>query len=108
MLPKKYRVPKESLIRLSQAGRRFPSEFFTLTINRNDTKISRFAVRVGVAVHKRAVVRNHIKRIFLESMRTILPTLKNSVDILCSIKRVPPETKKRVYEILTRELTKNL
>jgi ribonuclease P protein component len=109
MLPKKYRIPKIDLIRVSHAGKRFPSENFTLTLLRNDLRVSRFAVRISVAVHKRAVIRNRIKRLYHESMRTILPTLTNPVDILCSVKRVPTiDTKKQITELLTIELKKIL
>lgn len=109
MLPKKYRISKTALTRVSQGGKRFPSDMFTLTILRNEDPVSRFSIRIGTAVHKRAVVRNKVKRLFHESMRSILPTLKNNVDILCSIKQASPtETLGHVTHELQKELKKIL
>lgn len=107
MLPKKYRIPKNGVIHVAREGKRFSYPHFTLTIARNSENVSRFAVRIGVAIHKRAVVRNHMKRLYHESMADILPTLPHPVDILCSIKHAQiTETLDHITTNLSQALEK--
>ena len=77
--------------------------------NRKDSENSRFGFIVSTKISKKAIVRNRIKRVMAEIVRSSLNKLKNGYDVVFLIK--PSVTKidresleKETYEVITKNL----
>jgi ribonuclease P protein component len=73
MLKKQHRLAKtEDVKNTVRAGRSFFNPLFTVKVNRRGGVLPRFTVVVSTKVSKKAVVRNRIKRVLREEIRTRL------------------------------------
>jgi ribonuclease P protein component len=82
MLKKANRLAKDRDIQKTFArGRAFFSPFFSVKFLPGGTNV-RFTVVVSTKVSKRAVVRNRLKRLVREYLRTHLPDFKNGDHVL--------------------------
>lgn len=115
MLPHTNRLPSFSIREVMRRGRRIVGNGFTIILDYrlpssqldgsgNDTNC-RFAFVVSTKVHKRAVVRNHIRRVLSESVRHLLCTLPSSIDCvilgskgLVGLSQVEVQT--RIFDVL--------
>jgi len=88
MLPKANRLKQDRDFKvLLQAGRRLNSQGLTVRWVTTRQPVSRFAFVVANHVAKRAVVRNKLKRRLREIIRSFLPHLTGSYDILLAAKK---------------------
>ena len=79
MLPKDYRLKKRSAFAATyRTGKTLHEGGMTLFIGKrgNDTSVTKFGFVVSKKVHKRAVIRNRIKRQMRESVRLLLKSNK--------------------------------
>ncbi len=94
MLPKKYRLPLRSeLKRLQKEGKLFQGEFFSLLVALQPQKEnfkfqnSRFGFIISHKIHKKAVRRNHARRLLVAVLLGFLPQLKSGFDVVFLAKK---------------------
>ncbi|MEK7463240.1 MAG: ribonuclease P protein component [Patescibacteria group bacterium] len=81
MLAKKYRLPIQSV--LNKSGRTFRGRSFLIKAFSNQADFNRFGVVISKKVDKRAVKRNWIKRIVLDTAKKfVVAENKNKFDVL--------------------------
>ena len=81
MLAKKYRLPIQSV--LNKSGRTFSGRSFLIKAFSNQADFNRFGVVISKKVDKRAVKRNWIKRIVLDTAKKfVVAENKNKFDVL--------------------------
>ena len=82
MLPKQHRLPlRTDLIEVKEKGRLFQGKLFSLLVAKRETPHpSRFAFIISTKVHKKAVKRNHARRLLSEAIRELLPQMKSGFD----------------------------
>ena len=84
MLAKRYRLPIQSV--LNKSGRTFRGRSFLIKSFLNQLDFNRFGVVVSKKIDKRAVKRNLIKRIVLDSAKKfVLGESENKSDVLIII-----------------------
>ncbi|MBU2632256.1 ribonuclease P protein component [Patescibacteria group bacterium] len=83
MLAKKFRLPKET--RFDNFS--FSQPFFFLKIAKNKEKNSRFGVIVSKKVDKRAVVRNRLRRAFINCIDSQIIEIKTGYDTLFIVRK---------------------
>lgn len=83
MLPKKYRLVKESdFERVYKKGSSFAEKFVICRVLNNELGWPRFGFVVGIKISKKAVARNRLRRQFQEMARLAIPEIKSGVDIV--------------------------
>lgn len=88
MLSKKNRLPLRSeLQRIKKEGEIFHFSFFSLLIAKNGDGLNRFGFIVSKKIHKKAVIRNRIKRLLREATQSQLAKMKPGFDVVFLIKR---------------------
>lgn len=80
MLPKLNRLPAPEIRLVMRNGKKIHNPNLQLIYRPNALPVSRFAVIISTKVDKRATMRNRIKRLIHEALRSIFPTLTPSVD----------------------------
>ncbi len=104
MLKKDYRLRKsEDIERAVKRGYSVFGENLGVKFCANRLPLSRFAVVVGVKVHKRAVKRNAVKRRLREIIRLNLKMIKPGFDVVVLTK---PSCVGRAYQELQKEILK--
>lgn len=108
MLPQNYRITKKKdFENIFQEGKTIRGSFYFAKIKTTTLPFPRFAFVVPVKLEKKAVKRNRIRRVFREAVRSLLPLVKEKVDIIFVIK--PKEeltfekTQREVKEFLEKE-----
>lgn len=88
MLASKYRLKKKvNFARCEIDGLLTQSKFFGVEIyNRKDNENSRFGFIISTKISKKAVIRNKIKRIISDVIRTKLSIIKEGLDVIFLIK----------------------
>ena len=75
--------------KVKEEGSLFQSESFAIAIlSRKDKEPSRFGFVISNKISKRANIRNKIKRILREAVKTSLPELKSGFDVIFLVKKV--------------------
>jgi ribonuclease P protein component len=75
--------------KVKEEGSLFQSESFAIAILlRKDEEPSRFGFVISNKISKRANIRNKIKRILREAVKTSLPELKSGFDVIFLVKKV--------------------
>lgn len=89
MLPKENRLPlRREFLRVKERGRLIPGKFFSLIVaSRKDSHPSRFAFIISKKIHKKATRRNRIRRLLVESIRSLLPKIKSGQDCVFLVKK---------------------
>lgn len=84
MLAKKYRLNDARIFKKVEAsGTIFQSRDFGIAyINRSDDNPSRFAFIISNKVAHDAVDRNTVRRYMSETVRTMIPDIKNGLDVV--------------------------
>lgn len=83
MLDRNYKLKKETdFKKVFQKGKFKRKEFLKIKFLKNNLKISRFALVIGLKVSKKAVKRNKIKRQIEEILRLNLEKIKKGFDII--------------------------
>lgn len=72
MLSTKFRIPKDTILRVIKTGRRSSNNYFDIRSLLKDEENPRFTFVVSVKIDKRATVRNTIKRKFRSAIYEIL------------------------------------
>ncbi|MCJ7829595.1 ribonuclease P protein component [Patescibacteria group bacterium] len=81
MLPKQHRLPlRTELRRVKKEGQLFQSKLFGLLLSPSQETQTRFAFIISTKVHKKAVKRNHARRLLSEAIRELLPQMKPGFD----------------------------
>lgn len=81
--PRKHRILKRTeFLEIQSRGRKYFCKNFLIILSKNNLNHSRLGVTVSKRVHKRAVVRNRLKRRMREIFRHIHPSLRDHFDIL--------------------------
>jgi len=81
MLPKQNRLPlRTELKRVKREGRLFQGKLFGFLLALSDKTQNRFAFIISTKVHKKAVKRNHARRLLSEAIRELLPQMKSGFD----------------------------
>lgn len=97
MLARKYRLTEsKNFKRVQELGKIFQSSNFGLAyLDRGDEDPSRFAFIVSTKIAKDAVDRNTIKRHMSETVRLMIPDIKNGLDVVflakTTILRIPAQ-----------------
>ena len=89
MLPERHRLTTDYDFRkVRRRGRNLKTPLFNLgcLVKRSDSP-ARFGFVASTKLDKRAVKRNKVKRVFRESVRAVLPRVKNGFDFVFWIKR---------------------
>lgn len=86
MLPKKHRLSLSSYKHFSKRTKRLFSPEFQITAAQNDS-ILKVAIVVSKKVAKKAVDRNHIKRLISESLRKNIANIKFSGNVAIFVKK---------------------
>jgi ribonuclease P protein component len=86
MLPRSYRVPSFDIPHVIHDGKRVYSPEMHLHYLINNLSIPRLAIIIPLSVHKRAVVRNRIRRLVSESARLMLGEVRN-IDGIIFVKK---------------------
>jgi ribonuclease P protein component len=102
MLPKLHRLPSVEINNLTRYGKRVSSVLGLFLYKKSDAPVSRFAFVVSKKVDKRAVVRNRLKRIVSESVRYLLPAIKQPIDGVFLVRTGQMEKQKDVEMIITK------
>lgn len=90
MLPPKHRLPlRKELFRVKREGRLVPGRFFGLLYVCQEQKpaVSRFGIICSRKIAKKAVDRNHIRRLLGEAVQTVLPQVKPGFDAIFLVKK---------------------
>ncbi len=83
MLPRPYRLTKSKDIELvARRGRSFFTKILGIKYLPNRFTVTRFAIVVGLKVHKKAVKRNRPKRQLREALRKHLAEIRPGHDVL--------------------------
>ena len=69
-LARKYRLNKKDLKRIFKQGKTVANSFFFIRFLENELEHMRVAVIISSKVSKKAAVRNRLRRIIVESIRT--------------------------------------
>ncbi len=75
MLPKQFRLTTPEFRAVIASGKIFKSGLIKIQYVRSDGVHAKAAIIVPKSVDKRAAVRNHVKRIYREALRQVLPSL---------------------------------
>lgn len=86
MLPKSYRLPRESFDHVFHSGKRIQTKEFQYIVITSNNPHSRFAIVVGKKIAKLATHRNRMKRLINESLHHLLPTFSQSYDGIFFVK----------------------
>ena len=86
MLPRSYRVPSFVIPHVMHDGKRVYSPEMQLNYLINSLTTPRLAIIIPLSVHKRAVVRNRIRRLVSESIRLMLSEIRN-IDGIVFVKK---------------------
>jgi ribonuclease P protein component len=98
MLPAQNRLKNErDFAALAKSRKSAYAKLVGLKMRENHLPHSRFGIVVGLKVHKRAVVRNLVKRRIREVIRPLLPQIKGGYDVM--IMALPIATKAEFPEI---------
>jgi ribonuclease P protein component len=77
VLPKQNRLPlRTEFKRLRKEGQIFQGKLFGLLLSPSLKTPSRFAFIISTKVHKKAVQRNHARRLLSEAIKEFLPQIK--------------------------------
>ncbi|MCX6724556.1 MAG: ribonuclease P protein component [Candidatus Shapirobacteria bacterium] len=92
MLPKQHRLPlRTELRRVKKEGRFFQGKLFGLLISHQPLamshQLSRFAFIISTKVHKKAVRRNHARRLLSEAIKEFLPQIKPGFNVVFLAKK---------------------
>jgi ribonuclease P protein component len=88
MLPSKHRLAlRKELKRVQTSGRLFQGKFFSLLTAGNKLDYSRFGLIVSAKVAKKAVDRNRVRRLLIESIREFLLEVKPGFDVVFLTKK---------------------
>ncbi|MFH1632139.1 MAG: ribonuclease P protein component [bacterium] len=83
MLPPKHRLKHDADIKaVVKKGNSVFDSVCGVKYRKNDLDVSRFAVSVGLKVHKSAVKRNRVKRHYREIVRLALDQIKPGYDVV--------------------------
>lgn len=83
MFPKTKRIKnKKDFERVFKTGRALKHPFFLLKFLKNDLTYCRAAISMPVAVSKKAVIRNRVKRIFWIALEKVFFRCRPRVDII--------------------------
>ena len=104
MLPRVNRLKKKKdFERVFKRGKGFKEDFLFLKIISNNLKASRFGFVVGKKISKKAILRNKIKRILREQVRTKLPKIKTGFDgVLVVVNSLPAKDFKEIAEVVNK------
>lgn len=106
MLPRQNRLKKETDIRhLFQKGKGVFDTVVGGKVRRNDLEHTRFAVVVGLKVHKRAYRRNRIRRRIRAVLQNQLPNIKQGYDVAVIAR---PEAANADFEAISTSVTSAL
>lgn len=87
MLPKSYRLPSSQIVKLRYLGKRVNLPQLQLIYQKSPNPVSRFAIIVPLKTDKRATARNRAKRLARESLRHLLPGIKENIDAVILVKQ---------------------
>jgi ribonuclease P protein component len=89
MLPKQHRLPlRKELKRVQKSGKLFQGRLFTLLLAKgDDRKPARFGFIISSKIHKKAVRRNRVRRLLAESIKDLLPTIRDGFDGVFLVKK---------------------
>lgn len=88
MLPRQHRLVKRSdFSRVYKGGKAFFSHLTKLRYIQNGSSVTRVGFVVSTKVHKKAAVRNLLKRRYREAFKTFLPLLKPGLDIVVTAQK---------------------
>ena len=77
MLPKQNRLPLRTEFKhLRKEGKIFQGKLFGLLLSPSPKAQNRFAFIISTKVHKKAVRRNHARRLLSEAIKEFLPQIK--------------------------------
>lgn len=82
MVKKEYRLPKEMIKPLYRSRNILRAKGFIIHYKKNELDHARFTIVVSKKVHKHAVKRNRLKRVFREVMKN---HLENQYDFLITL-----------------------
>ncbi len=83
MLSKENRLRDDkTIVKTLRLGRRVNHDALSLVINKSVTSKTKIAVVVGTKIHKRAVIRNRLKRRTREALRLLTPRLQPGFDVV--------------------------
>lgn len=83
MLSRINRIKKEKDFESAfKNSKSFKNNLFILRIKKNDLGLNRFGFVVSKKVSKKAVVRNKIKRILTEAVKTHIKNIKSGTDLI--------------------------
>jgi len=105
MLPISQRITKIELQNLIKTYPVIHAGNWSLRIAPSTDGLSHAAVKVPKTVHKHAVVRNRIKRIILEALHTILPTMSKPSNVIVWVKK---DISAESYESIKSHLLESL
>lgn len=88
MLPSKNRLTKKpDFEKVKTEGELLTGRFLGILYTPNGLDLSRFGFIVSTKISKKAVLRNRAKRLLRETIRTLLPKIKEGFDILLLAKK---------------------
>lgn len=90
MLPKKHRLPlRTDLVYVQEKGKIFQGRLFSLLVvsQPHKSRPSRFGFIISTKIHKRAVKRNHARRLLIEAIRPFLSEIKPGLDAVFLAKK---------------------
>lgn len=77
MLPQSHRLPLRTELRqVKKEGQLFQGKLFGLLLSPSPKTQTRFAFIISTKVHKKAVKRNHAKRLLSSILKELLPQIK--------------------------------
>lgn len=97
-LPRRHRLrDRPAFSRLYRAGRRQRGPTLTLRVYSQGCGASQFGIVVSQKVSKRAVVRNHLKRLIRVAIRQLLPEIASGWQVLITLNPGAPLGDTRLY-----------
>lgn len=102
MLIRKYKLKKDNdFKKVFKQGKYYQEDFIKIKALKNDLKISRFGLMIGLKISKKATQRNKIRRQMEEIIRLNLSQLKPGLDIVILVN---PEIIEKDYQEIEKTL----
>lgn len=108
MLSRSHRIPSLLVSEVMRRGKHISGDSFQLIMQKNEVNVSRFAFIVSTKIDKRATQRNRIRRILSESVRHLLPTLKEHNDFIVIARKNIATMKQADVEVWVAQLLRKI